>query len=98
MIAYCTDTRPCAAAVELARGSDLLIHESTYTEDLRAEALEFGHSTAAQAARVAAESGTRRLLITHFSTRFADVTPLFEEAAAIFKETTVANELVEIEV
>jgi ribonuclease Z len=98
VIAYCTDTRPCAAALELARDADLLIHEATYTEDLSAEAREFGHSTAAQAARVAAESGARRLLITHFSTRFADVTPLLEEAAAIFKETTIANDLVEFEV
>ena len=98
VIAYCTDTRPCAAAIELARDADLLIHEATYTEDLSAEAREFGHSTAAQAARVAAESGARRLLLTHFSTRYADVTPLLEEAAVIFRETTIANDLVELEV
>ena len=98
VIAYCIDTRPCAAALELARNADLLIHEATYTDDLTAEAREFGHSTAAQAARVAAESGARRLLITHFSTRFSDVTPLLEEAAAIFRETTIANDLVELEV
>ena len=98
VIAYCTDTRPCAASVELARDADLLIHEATYTQDLSAEAREFGHSTAGQAARVAAESGARRLLLTHFSTRYGDVTPLLEEAAAIFGETTIANDLVELEV
>ena len=98
VVAYCTDTRPCTASVELARGADLLIHEATYTQDLSAEAREFGHSTASQAARVAVESGARRLLLTHFSTRFGDVTPLLEEASAIFEETTIANDLVELEV
>ena len=98
VIAYCTDTRPCAASIELGRDADLLIHEATYTEDLRSEAREFGHSTAAQAASIAAESGARRLLITHFSTRFPNAAPLLEEAAAVFTETTVANDLVELEV
>jgi ribonuclease Z len=98
VIAYCTDTRPCAAAIELGRGADLLIHEATYTQDLSTEAREFGHSTAGQAARVAVESGARRLLLTHFSTRYGDVTPVLEEASAIFKETTIANDLVELEV
>src|ERR1043165_7019151 len=32
-IVYCTDTRPCRAAVELARGADILIHESTYGDE-----------------------------------------------------------------
>ena len=98
VIAYCLDTRPCAASLELARDADLLIHEATYTEDLIGEARDFGHSTAAQAARVAVESGARRLLMTHFSTRFPDITPLLEEAAAIFKETMIANDLLELEV
>ena len=98
VIAYCLDTRPCAASVELAGDADLLIHEATYTEDLTAEARDFGHSTAAQAARVAVESGAHQLLMTHFSTRFPDVTPLLEEAAAIFKETMIANDLLELEV
>lgn len=95
-IAYCLDTRPCASAVELARGVDLLIHEATYTEDLTGEARQYGHSTAAQAARTALEAGARRLLITHFSTRYPDPTPLLDEARAIFAETMLAQELNEV--
>jgi ribonuclease Z len=97
-VAYCTDTRPCNAAVELARGVDLLIHEATYLEELKDEAREYGHSTAAGAARVALEAGARRLLITHFSTRYPDPQPLLAEARAIFPETYLAQELSEVEV
>ena len=97
-IAYCTDTRPCEAGMELASDCDLLIHEATYTEELTAEAREYGHSTAAQAARIASDSGARRLLITHFSTRYPDARPLFEEARAIFPETLLAQDLMEVEV
>lgn len=97
-VAYCTDTRPCDASVELARGVDLLIHEATFTEELSGEAREFGHSTAAQAARIAKRAGVRRLLITHFSTRYPDPSQLLEEARAIFPETALAEELVAVEV
>jgi ribonuclease Z len=97
-VAYCTDTRPCRAAVELARGVDLLVHEATFTEEMAEEAREFGHSTAAQAAMIAKEAGARRLLITHFSTRYPDVSILLEEARAIFPETVLAEELVAVEV
>ena len=97
-VAYCLDTRPCAMAVELARDVDLLIHEATYTEEFASEAQQYGHSTAAQAARTARDAGARRLLITHFSTRFPDPTALLQEARAIFPDTILAEDLVEIEV
>lgn len=97
-VAYCLDTRPCAMSLELARNVDLLIHEATYTEEFAAEAREYGHSTAAQAARTARDAGAKRLLITHFSSRFPDPTPLLDEARAIFPETILAEDLMEIEV
>jgi len=92
-IAYCTDTRPCASAVELARGADVLIHEATYTEELRDDADERRHSTAAGAARIAAEAGVGMLIITHFSTRYRDAAPLLDEARAIFPNTEAAHDL-----
>jgi len=97
-VAYCLDTRPCAMAVQLARNVDLLIHEATYTDEFASEAQQYGHSTAAQAARTARDAGARRLLITHFSTRFPDPTPLLQEARAIFPDTILAEDLMEIEV
>jgi ribonuclease Z len=97
-IAYCTDTRPAANAVQLARGADVLIHESTYGEELTAEAHARFHSTASGAARIAAEAGVHRLLLTHFSTRYGDVTPLVEQARAIFPATDAAADLMTVDV
>ena len=97
-IAYCLDTRPCEMSVDLARDVDLLIHEATYTEEFAAEAQIYGHSTAAQAARTARDAGARRLLITHFSSRYPDSTPLIQEARAIFPDTVGAEDLIEVEV
>jgi ribonuclease Z len=91
-IVYCTDTRPCASAVELARGADVLIHEATYTSDLAKDADERRHSTAAGAARVAAEAGVGRLILTHFSTRYRDAEPLLAEARAVFPNTDAASD------
>jgi ribonuclease Z len=97
-VAYCLDTRPCTAAVELGRGVDLLIHEATFTEELKDEAYEYGHSTAADAGRTAAEAGAKQLLLTHFSSRFPDPSPLLDEAKAVFGETRLAEELEVVDV
>lgn len=91
-IVYCTDTRPCANAVELARGADVLIHEATYTGDMSEEADDRRHSTAAGAARIAKEAGVERLLITHFSTRYRDAEQLLAEAREIFPNTEAASD------
>jgi ribonuclease Z len=97
-IAYCLDTRPCAASIDLARKVDLLIHEATYTEEFATEAQQYGHSTAAQAAYTAREAGAKQLLITHFSSRYPDPAPLLQEAREIFPNTILAEDLMEIEV
>jgi ribonuclease Z len=92
-MAYCTDTRPCAAAVELARGVDLLIYEGTFEQSMAAEARKKGHSTVVDAARIAAEAGVRQLVITHLSPRYQNVEPLLAEARAIFPQTRIARDL-----
>ncbi len=97
-IAYCLDTRPCENAARLAQDADWLIYEATYTNEYLDEARQYGHSTAAQAARIAREANARNLLITHFSSRYPDAWPLFEEARNIFPDTTMAEDLMEIEV
>lgn len=92
-VVYCTDTRPCASAIELARGADVLIHESTYGDDMADEARERWHSTAAEAAAVARDAGVGRLLLTHISPRYTDPAPLLEQARAVFPNTDVAGDL-----
>jgi len=64
------DTRPCEAMVEAARNADILVHESTFSDDDQARALETRHSTAREAGRVAQQAGARRLILTHLSSRY----------------------------
>ena len=91
--AYCLDTQPCDAVLELARGADCLVHEATFAEDLQAEAAQWGHSTAADAARMAKEAGVKQLILTHVSSRYVGSDVLVEEAAAIFENSTLAEDL-----
>ncbi|MCW2940461.1 MAG: beta-lactamase domain protein [Actinomycetia bacterium] len=81
--AFIMDTRLCDAVPALAEGADLLIIESTFLDADANQAGEYGHLTAAQAGRVAAEAGVRRLVLTHISERYRlEDEPLFTEQAA----------------
>lgn len=90
--AYCSDTAYEPALVPALLGVDLLYHEATFTEGMQARAKETLHSTAAQAARIAADARVGRLLLGHFSSRFKDVDILLKEAVAIFPSTSAASE------
>jgi ribonuclease Z len=96
--AFIMDTRVCDAALELARGADMLVCESTYLTSEEELARGYGHLTAAQAARIAAEAGVRLLVLTHYSQRYPDHSVLLEEAQAIFPNVVAATDLARIEV
>jgi ribonuclease Z len=64
------DTCGSQAIHAAGAGCDLLVHEATYGDDRVENAARWGHSTAAQAAACAAAMGARRLLLTHFSSRY----------------------------
>jgi ribonuclease Z len=93
---YTPDTRPCEAAVELARGATVFLCDSTFGAELEREAAARGHSTAAQAAGMAAEAGAERLVLTHISARYHDARPLLAEAREVFSNTEVARDLMEL--
>jgi ribonuclease Z len=98
-VVYSGDTRPCLSLTEAARGADLLVHEATFGSEELARAQETGHSTAAEAARVALDAGVRRLVLTHISPRYTrDAPELLAEARAIFPETIIARDGLTVDV
>ncbi len=82
------DTAPSPATEEAARGASLLVHDSTFTDSDEARAAETGHSTARQAAAIAAAADVALLALVHISSRY-HVPAVLEEARERF-EATVA--------
>jgi ribonuclease Z len=90
--AYCSDTSYLESTSKYVRGVNLLYHESTF-DDAQIELAEATrHSTASQAARVAVESGAKKLLLGHYSARFSELDGLLEEAKRVFPNSLLSEE------
>ncbi|MBO9999607.1 MAG: ribonuclease Z [Cyanobacteria bacterium SID2] len=92
---YCTDTIYCENAVKLASGADVLVHEATFSHCDADMAEQRLHATSTMAAQVALGAGVDKLLMTHFSPRYAPgndigLEDLLAEARAIFPNTDLA--------
>ena len=70
--AFVMDTAPCTGAEDLADGVDLLVAESTFSDDDAGLARQYRHLTAGQAGALAARARVRALVLTHFSSRYGD--------------------------
>lgn len=73
----------------------MLVHEATFAHKDADLAFQRLHSTSTMAAQVALEAGVKKLLMTHFSPRYAPGNPivlddLLQEARAIFPNTDMA--------
>ncbi len=86
------DGAPSDGTREAARGADLLIHEATFTEDDAERARETRHSTARDAALLAAEADVGLLALTHLSSRYP-VRELRDEAEGAFERTILPRDL-----
>ncbi len=102
-VVICTDTFFSEAAVNLAQGADLLIHEATYAHGDAELAYQRKHSTSTMAAQTAAEASVGQLVLTHLSPRYAPgnrLTPkdLLAEAQSIFPNTLLAKDFLKLEI
>ncbi len=98
-IVYTGDTRPSERTIEIAKNADVLIHDASFSDDLKEWAVESGHSTAREAAEIAKAANVRKLILTHISTRYSkDATPLLLEAKSVFENVVIAEDLMSIDV
>ncbi len=92
------DTLPLNSCIKFIHESDVLVHESTFLEEHRARAKQTFHSTAKQAAEIAKKAECGKLFLTHLSARQKDSQKFENEARTVFAESTVAEDLMQVEV
>jgi ribonuclease Z len=97
-IVYSGDTRPSKRVIKLAYKADLLIHDSTLSDELKDKALEEDHSTASQAAQIAKEAEVTQLALFHISARYTNPSILLKEAQRIFPKTFVAEDFMTLNI
>lgn len=91
-IAVVIDTRPCKNAVDIARGSKILLCESTYLQQHKELAERHHHLTATEAAKMAKDAAVEKLILTHYSARYLDLTAFALEAREVFPNVETADD------
>jgi ribonuclease Z len=87
------DTRPTSRLQNFFKDCDVLVFESTYSDEKHCKALESFHSTATEAAQLAKASGAKKLVLTHFSPRYEETTQLVQQARTIHDNVEAAEDL-----
>ncbi len=90
-LVFINDISETTGLEQIAHEADALVIESTYCMDELALAREFGHLTAADAARLAAAANVKQLILTHLSRRY-HAQQVLDEARPIFPAVIVAND------
>lgn len=92
--AFCADSKYHEPIIHQLRGVSMIYHEATLTEKF-AEKIESGgmyHSTAKQAGTIARKAEVGKLIIGHFSVRYANLDVFLKEARSVFPNTVLAIE------
>ena len=103
-ICYITDTehtpgKPDENILELIENSDLVVYDSTYTEEEFVDKLGWGHSTWEEGARLVQKAGAKSLAIFHHAPEHLDsfMQDLERKAKSRFPNVFVARENTTIE-
>ena len=94
-LVYSGDTAPSDDIRRLAHRATVVIHEATVGQEIEAEANVWGHSSARQAAELARSAEATALFLTHFSSRYKELSPLEEEARLVFPGSRAARDLLD---
>lgn len=93
-ISIVMDTKFNKKIKPFVKNSDILISEGTYDSSLEKEAEEKMHLTVGQIAKIAKLSKTKKLIITHVSSRYLrNMNLLLNSAKEIFNESYFAKDL-----
>ena len=90
--AFCSDTAYSPDIVEQIRDVDLLYHEATFTADEKEMAAKTMHSTTAQAAEIARAAHVGKLIIGHYSVRYAGEHQHEREARQVYPNSVACQE------
>lgn len=77
-VAYSGDCRPSKDFIRIGQGATLLIHEATFDDELKSDAIAKKHCTTSEALSVGRQMNARRILLTHFSQRYQKI-PVMSE-------------------
>lgn len=97
---FVTDTLYKANIAPEVKGSDLLICEGMFEDELIDQAKEKKHMTASQAATIARDAEVRRMCMIHYSPRYTDrdLEKLLEEARAVWPKSELGRDRMNIEI
>lgn len=96
IIAYLTDSVPNKNSIKVAQDADILISEATYSSKLEEKAEKYRHMTAKQAGLIANQANVKKLVLTHFSTRYKNIHELEEDARNVFDDVIAAKDFMKI--
>jgi ribonuclease Z len=91
------DTAPCEMTRVAAHAAQLLVHDGTFAVEESARATETGHSTARDAAQLAADAEVEMLAIVHVSSRY-NVSAVLGEAREAFTNTIAPRDFDMVEI
>lgn len=97
---FVTDTLYKSSIAKEVMGSDLLICESMFEDELLDQAKEKKHMTASQAATIARDSNSKRMCMIHYSPRYTDkeLEKLLSQAQKIYPNAELSRDRMHIEI
>lgn len=97
---FVTDTLYRPSIAKEVMGSDLLVCEGMFEDELLDQAKEKKHMTASQAATIAKESNSKRMYMIHYSPRYTDreLEKLLDQAQKIYPEAKLSKDRLHIEI
>lgn len=97
---FVTDTLYKNTIAKEVQGSDLLICEGMFEDELIDQAREKKHMTASQAATIARDANVKRMCMIHYSPRYTDkeLPKLLEQAKKIFPAAELSKDRMHIEI